>query len=123
MLCKPQVVEALHSCFLYDRQGFLSDDVFQQLLRPLVAQLGGELPLEIVEQEIAEELRPSQEQAEVGLDIFGQAVIAAIVQMAVTANKDFLWKPLHHQVGTCLPLKPVTKIVSVIKMPLEHSNI
>ena len=37
-----------------------------------------------------------------GSDVFGDAVVAALVQMAVTANSDALWKPLNHQV-TFLP--------------------
>lgn len=101
-MCDPakpvQVVKALHKCFLFDRQGFLTEAIFNQLLSPLVAQLGVEIPAEVLELELLEAERPSKERAYEGLDAAGQAVVDCLVQMAVTANRDFLWKPLHHKV-------------------------
>ena len=32
------------------------------------------------------------------LDMYGVAAVACLTQMAVTANNDAMWKPLHHQV-------------------------
>lgn len=93
-----QVVKALHKCFLYDRQGFVNEALFNRLLPLLVAQLAVELPDDVAQLEVAEAEQPTAESAEIGLDAMAAATIAALVQMAVSTNSDALWKPLHHQV-------------------------
>ena len=93
------MVKALHRCFLYDRQGFLDEAVFTRLLPPLVAQLAGELPQSLAEREVPADELPEAQKAAEGLDVMGQAAVDALVQMAITAGSDAMWKPLHHQVG------------------------
>ena len=43
--------------------------------------------------------RPEAATAAEGLDVMGQAAVDALVQMAVAAGSDAMWRPLHHQVG------------------------
>jgi hypothetical protein len=91
-----QVVTALERVFLYDKRGFLDEDTFHRVLPPLIAQL---------DLEPAQALLPvlAQEGGWAGSpvdDTFGNALVAALVQMAVTAGTDDLIKPLHHEVMT-----------------------
>ena len=84
-----QVVQSLQSCFLYDTVSFLDEARFHRLLPMLVSQLAAQPPATVAEQLVVQ--HPHN-------DPFGQAVVAALVQMAVTANNDALWKSLNHQV-------------------------
>lgn len=121
----PQVIRALHRCFLYDTGAggaarFLDDARFQRLLPPLVAHLGlrppaalaaaleadgaadgasaleASLQLGAGAEGVAEGAAGSA--AAAGLDAFGRAVVACLAQLAVTAGSDAQWKPLNHQV-------------------------
>ena len=96
-----QVVQSLHSCFLYDTVSFLDEARFHRLLPMLVSQLAVQ-PAAAVSAVLAAQpahtAASSADSADSG-DLFGQAVVAALVQMAVTANNDALWKSLNHQVG------------------------
>lgn len=108
-----QVVQCLHSCFLYDTVSFLDEVRFHRLLPMLVSQLAAQPPASVSEQLV---LQPANNAAsadsKTGSDPFGEAVVAALVQMAVTANNDALWKSLNHQVcaqqKTCFDSGAVT---------------
>ena len=95
-----QVVQCLHSCFLYDTVSFLDEARFHRLLPMLVSQLAAQPPAAVSEQLVMQHAHNAAAPAEngSGSDPFGQAVVAALVQMAVTANNDALWKSLNHQV-------------------------
>lgn len=95
-----QVVQCLHSCFLYDTVSFLDEVRFHRLLPMLVAQLAAQPPAAVSEQLTMPHAPGAAASAHdgTGSDPFGQAVVAALVQMAVTANNDALWKSLNHQV-------------------------
>jgi len=99
-----QVVQALHSCFLYDTVSFLDEARFHRLLPLLVSQLAAQPPT------AASALFGAQQTPsaapELGTDLFGDAVVSALVQMAVTANNDALWKSLNHQVCPTAPCTP-----------------
>lgn len=106
-----QVVQALHSCFLYDTVSFLDEARFHRLLPLLVAQLAAQPP-PAVSALFGTQQTPSAA-PELGADLFGDAVVFALVQMAVTANNDALWKSLNHQV--CL-----TQLVVLLPIPMLH---
>ena len=89
-----QVVQALHSCFLYDTISFLDEARFHRLLPLLVQQLSLQLPPGVAARLQPQQADGNHEKA----DVYGDAVVAALVQMAVTAKSDILWKPLNHQV-------------------------
>ena len=91
-----QVVQSLHSCFLYDTVSFLDEARFHRLLPLLVAQLVAQPPT-AVSALFGAQQTPSAA-PELGTDLFGDAVVSALVQMAVTGNNDALWKSLNHQV-------------------------
>ena len=99
-----QVVQSLHSCFLYDTVSFLDEARFHRLLPVLVSQLAAQPPPGIAAalavQHAHSVAAPAADTA-AGSDPFGQAVVAALVQMAVTANNDALWKSLNHQASAC----------------------
>jgi U3 small nucleolar RNA-associated protein 10 len=75
------ILDALHSCALYDTINLLDGERFPKLLEPVAAQLenllGGE----------AEYQRRTEGH-----------LIPCLVQFAVTVHDDALWKPLHHAV-------------------------
>ncbi|XP_014661393.1 PREDICTED: HEAT repeat-containing protein 1-like [Priapulus caudatus] len=75
------ILSCLHSCFLYDTQGFVNKERFEALLHPLADQLenlcGGE---ELYNARVEEHLVP------------------CLVQFAVAASDDSLWKQLNYQV-------------------------
>ena len=66
----------------------------------LVSQLAAQPPAAVSEQLVMQppHNRATSADNKQGNDPFGQAVVAALVQMAVTANNDALWKSLNHQV-------------------------
>ncbi len=99
-----QVVQALHSCFLYDTVSFLDEARFHRLLPLLVSQLAAQPPT-TVSALFGAQQTPSAA-PELGTDLFGDAVVSALVQMAVTANNDALWKSLNHQVCLTEPCGP-----------------
>jgi len=90
-----QVIQSLHSCFLYDTVSFLDESRFHRLLPLLVSQLAAQPP-----QTLSPLFAVQQTPAADGpaADAFGDAVVSALVQMAITANNDSLWKTLNHQV-------------------------
>ncbi|KAA6423835.1 MAG: U3snoRNP10 and NUC211 domain-containing protein, partial [Trebouxia sp. A1-2] len=90
-----KVVQALHSCFLYDTVSFLDEARFHRLLPLLVVQLAAQPPT-AVSALFGAQQTPSAAPG-LGIDLFGDAVVSALVQMAVTANNDALWKSLNHQ--------------------------
>lgn len=91
-----QVVQALHSCFLYDTVSFLDEARFHRLLPLLVSQLAAQPPAAVSTLFAAQP--ESSAAPALAADAFGDAVVSALVQMAVTANNDALWKSLNHQV-------------------------
>lgn len=95
-----QVVQSLHSCFLYDTVSFLDEARFHRLLPMLVSQLAAQPPAAVSEQLVMQPPHSTAASADSkeGSDPFGQAVVAALIQMAITANNDALWKSLNHQV-------------------------
>lgn len=104
--CGIQVVQALHGCFQNDTISFLDEARFHRLLPLLVQQLSMQPPADLAAVLVAQQAAASSSAAQhvdaadnpASSDVFGDAVVAALVQMAVTANNDTLWKPLNHQV-------------------------
>lgn len=95
------MVQALHKCFLYDTISFLDEARFHRLLPLLVHQLSMQLPAGVAAVIQPQQADGSDQEAEGNdqeADVYGDAVVAALVQMAVTAKSDVLWKPLNHQV-------------------------
>ena len=66
----------------------------------LVSQLAAQPPAAVSKQLVMQPPNNSAISADnkESSDAFGDAVVAALVQMAVTANNDALWKSLNHQV-------------------------
>ncbi|KAJ3680582.1 hypothetical protein LUZ60_016860 [Juncus effusus] len=80
------VVNALHKCFLYDSdQKILDSSNFEVLLKPVVAQLALDLPVDLLSGV------PTGEEMD-------ESLVRCLGQMAVTARSDVLWKPLNHEV-------------------------
>ena len=70
LIC-PQVVLALHKCFLFDQGSFLDEPLFNRLVTPLVAQLSFHFPADVAARELDPQQLPSGPEAEEGLDVFG----------------------------------------------------
>ena len=105
-----QVVQALHSWFLYDTVSFLDEAGFHRLLPLLVGRLAAQPPTSL-SLLLASQRQPpaslaADAAAEVAEDPFGGAVVSALVQMAITVNNDALWKSLNHQVASVPHLCP-----------------
>lgn len=65
----------------------------------LVSQLAAQPPAAVSEQlGMQPPNNAASADSQTGSDPFGEAVVAALVQMAVTASNDALWKSLNHQV-------------------------
>lgn len=119
-----QVLRALHEALLHEPGGsLLTPPRFQRLLPALVAQLGAEpdmgahpalaaaleadaaaapepaLPSLPAPPGAAEDGvgLPAGSGSEQGDHAYGRAAVAAVVQLAVAAGSDDLWKPLNHQ--------------------------
>lgn len=67
------LLSALHRCFLYDADGFVTPERFEFILPALIAQLQ----------------HPS---------VHDSLVIQTLAQLAVCVNDETQWKPLNHQV-------------------------
>ncbi|KAL3702523.1 hypothetical protein R1sor_020545 [Riccia sorocarpa] len=81
------VLSALHKCFLYDTVGFLDTARFEQLLEPIVTQICADPTSSLSTTDQV----PTVEEMD-------DTIVACLVQMALTAGSDLLWKPLNHQV-------------------------
>ena len=104
---RTQVVRALHKCFLHDTttERFVDQERFEQVFPVLVQQLE-ELP------------------AEGSVDV-EEAVAACLVQLAVAAGSDTLWRPLNRAVlmvtraskprARIAALKVVSKLVAKLR--------
>ncbi|KAK5580523.1 hypothetical protein RB653_000543 [Dictyostelium firmibasis] len=75
------VISALEKCFIYDTDGFLDKQKFEQILPALVNQLENQMgTVESYKQRVSRYIAPS------------------ITQLAVAINQDLLWKHLNHTV-------------------------
>ncbi|KAL8153527.1 hypothetical protein V2J09_011287 [Rumex salicifolius] len=83
------VLSSLHKCFLYDtgNHKFLDSSNFQELVKPIVAQMVS-VPPPSLEEEIDV---PSEKEVD-------DLLVSCIGQMAVAAGSDLLWKPLNYEV-------------------------
>jgi hypothetical protein len=99
-----RVVRALHRCFLYDTVNFIDQDKVDRLLPPLVAQLSVAPPSAESAAAVTAQCGDAELDSVVTFgprtprDTYGTAVVAALVQLAITANSDVHWKPLNRQV-------------------------
>lgn len=112
-----QALVALEQCFLHEGGAFLDAARFQQLLKPLVAQLpsGPQLPAPgqpaspaastlraVLPQELAEEAGTWGPSPTGGLSVdtdpFGVAVAAALIRFASAAGSDTRHRPLNRAV-------------------------
>ncbi|KAJ3017747.1 HEAT repeat-containing protein 1 [Thoreauomyces humboldtii] len=75
------IVTSLHKCFLYDNDGLIDFDRFDKLLQPLLSQIDS---LDVEDKAYTSNMQ--------------KFLVPCIGQLAVTAGKDTLWKPLNHQV-------------------------
>jgi len=106
-LLRVRVVRALHRGMLHDAGGFFDAEKLERLVPPLVAQLECGAPPVDVLLALAAQCSDTELDAGIGaggvgaaaqLDMAGVAAAAALVQLAVTANSDVVWKPLNHRV-------------------------
>ncbi|KAN0041914.1 hypothetical protein ACTFIV_004468 [Dictyostelium citrinum] len=75
------VISALEKCFMYDTDGFLDKQKFEQILPALVNQLDNQMgTVESYKQRVSRYIAPT------------------ITQLAVAVNQDLLWKHLNHTV-------------------------
>ena len=118
------MLRALHEALLHEPGGaLLTPPRFQRLLPALVAQLGAEPDMAahpvlaaVLEADAAAAPEPALPSlpappgpaeegvggpeglvSEQGDSAYGRAAVAAVVQLAVAAGSDDLWKPLNHQ--------------------------
>lgn len=75
------ILSSLHKCFLHDRDGFITKERFEKLLRPLVDQL------DHLDNGKQEEIRVLP-------------LISSLVQLAVCVNNDVNWKTFRSLVDT-----------------------
>lgn len=78
--------------FLYARDEKVEESQFNRILGPLISQLKYIPPQDFIPetQGYPEDLVHS--------DLYGNLVVETLVQMALSAENDAIWKPLHHQV-------------------------
>ncbi|BBM97494.1 U3 small nucleolar RNA-associated protein 10 [Marchantia polymorpha subsp. ruderalis] len=81
------VLSSLHKCFLYDTVGFLDTARFEQLLEPVVTQIGVDPPTAL-----------STTKHVPTVSEMDDTIVSCLGQMALTAGSDLLWKPLNHEV-------------------------
>ncbi|KND01979.1 uncharacterized protein SPPG_02486, partial [Spizellomyces punctatus DAOM BR117] len=75
------IVSSLHKCFLYDNDGMIDAAKFDKLLPPLVNQI-----------------ETMDHHGKDYMDRMTGYLVPCLGQLAVTAGKDTMWKPLNHQV-------------------------
>ncbi|KAK3612581.1 hypothetical protein CHS0354_042081 [Potamilus streckersoni] len=75
------ILDCLHKCFLYDTEGFVSKERFDSIMQPLVDQIENE--------QGSEEMYHSR---------ISEHLVPCIVQFAVAAQDDSLWKALNYQI-------------------------
>ncbi|KAL3869078.1 hypothetical protein ACJMK2_041804 [Sinanodonta woodiana] len=75
------IFDCLHKCFLYDTEGFVNKERFDSLMQPLVDQIENE--------QGSEEMYHSR---------ISEHLVPCIVQFAVAAQDDSLWKALNYQI-------------------------
>lgn len=108
------VLQALNLALLHDVGGFFDSDKMTRLLDPLVSQLTADAPPSHVLVAVEEQCGllnyqdtqfkgPSKSSGKASsgassFDLLGSKAVACLVQMAITANSDMLWKPLNHRV-------------------------
>ena len=98
-------MQSLYYACLHGGAAFVTEGTFHRLLPPLVAQLGRQVPPEVHSQlsGLDADVVPAGQTTvysvprEQGLVL--ETPVAVLVQLAVAANTDALWKPLNHQVG------------------------
>ena len=98
-------MQSLYHACLHGGATFVTEGTFHRLLPPLVAQLGRQVPPEVHSQlsGLDADVVPAGQNTmysvpqEQGLVL--ETPVAVLVQLAVAANTDALWKPLNHQVG------------------------
>jgi hypothetical protein len=94
------VLKVLQEVLQYDNGTLLEEATFQRILPPLVLQLQAQVPADWRPEGLDVPAAKEPRVASLGsLDVFGDAIVAALVQMAVTAASDHLVKPLHHEVS------------------------
>eukprot|EP00884_Botryococcus_braunii_P015620 jgi/Botrbrau1/2741/Bobra.0164s0021.1 len=98
-LLRFQVLEVLRRVFQHDKGVLLEETTFQRILPPLVLQLEGEPPGDWRPETFDAVTAGGPAAVSSGtVDPYADAVVEALVQMAVTAASDHLIKPLHHEV-------------------------
>ena len=101
------MLRALHACFLHGGGHAADEERFKRLLPPLVRQLSAAPPPEVLPALAAD--APGEQQPTSVADampegaseqdhVYGRAAVEALIEMAVSAGSDTLWKPLNHQV-------------------------
>lgn len=85
----------MQKLFQYNPAEAVDKVLFDRVLHPVTAQLAAELPNNVIHEEFdgKEEVSTS-----IGMDAMGRAVVAALVQMAVSCGADSTLRQLHHQV-------------------------
>ncbi len=93
-------MEVLRRVFQHDKGTLLEEATFQRILPALVLQLEGEPPGVWHPENFDTMATGGPAAVSSGAnDAYGNAVIEALVQMALTAGSDHLIKPLHHEVS------------------------
>jgi len=78
------MMSALTKCFQYDKEEFVDKDKFDKICIPLISQLANTLGSS----------KTSEERV-------NKHVIPCIVQLAVTLDKEVLWKTMNYQICLC----------------------
>ena len=98
-------MQSLYHACLNGGATLVTEGTFHRLLPPLVAQLGRQVPPEVHSQlsGLDADVVPTAQTTVYSIPLKQGVVletpVAALVQLAVAANTDALWKPLNHQVG------------------------
>ena len=82
----------MQKAFLHDQDPAGKEVLFNRLLSPVIAQLAAELPDELKIREVDGVASQGGD-----VDVAGQAVVGALVQMGASSGSEGLLKPLHHQ--------------------------
>eukprot|EP01132_Coremiostelium_polycephalum_P004285 gene4285-5360_t len=96
------VISAFEKCFVYDTDGFLDKQKFEQILPPLVNQLENQMGT-------VESYR----------NRVHRYIVPCITQLAATINQDLLWKHLNHSV--LMKTRSIYSLVRFSALSVIHS--
>jgi len=93
-LLHSKILKSLTLCFMNDTSGFVTPDLFEKLLQPLVDLLD-QVDDEVEIDEVSE--NEDETSAMKYLSRMKVYFLPCVVQLAVNLNNEALWKPLNYQ--------------------------